>query len=300
MSATLNQQIARRLEEVAAILLEQGANRFRVQAYLHAAETVRALTDPVSELFAREGQAGLEKLPGIGPSIARAIRDLLLHGKLAMLERMRGAAGPLRLLGSVPGIGPVLAGKIHDELGIETLEELETAAYDGRLETVLGVGAKRLSGIRDSLGQRLNRVRAMTPDGHTAGEPTVAELLDVDAEYRREAAAGRLQKIAPRRFNPAREAWLPILHTTRGEHHYTALFSNTAHAHEQQKTGDWVLLYCDGPHRDWRWTVITSEFGHLRGMRIVRGREEECGEHYRSRGKVPPEQIHPRSIFPVD
>ena len=44
----------------------------------------------VSDLFAQHGLAGLEDLPGVGTSIARSIRDLLLHGRLAMLDRLRG------------------------------------------------------------------------------------------------------------------------------------------------------------------------------------------------------------------
>ncbi len=81
--------------------------------------------------------------------------------------------------------------------------------------------------------------------------------------------------IAPRRFNPAKKAWLPILHTQRGERHYTALFSNTAHAHESGKTNDWVVIYYDGSQGERQCTVITSLFGPLKGKRIVRGREEE-------------------------
>ena len=47
------------------------------------------------------------------------------------------------------------------------------------------------------------------------------------------------------RFNPTHEAWLPVLHTQRGQRHYTVLLSNTAHAHRLGKTHDWVVLYCD-------------------------------------------------------
>lgn len=288
MPPALNNDLAGRLDEVAETLIHQGANRFRAHAYHRAAETLRALPGPVSEVFAKEGLEGLVKLPGIGKSIARSIRDLLLHGRLAMLERLRSGSDPLHLLMSVPGIGDVLAAKLHDDLGIETLEDLECAAHDGRLETLAGLGAKRLAGIRDTLAHRLGRVRPPSAEAPTTAEPPVAELLDVDAEYRREAAADRLKKIAPRRFNPTGEAWLPILHTTRGERHYTALFSNTAHAHEEQKTDDWVVLYWDGRDREHRCTIITSEFGRLRGRRIVPGREDESEDHYRhAAGKMP-------------
>ena len=53
----------------------------------------------------------------------------------------------------------------------------------------------------------------------------------MDREYREQADAGKLPRIAPRRFNPSRAAWLPVLHTRRGQRAYTALFSNTARAH---------------------------------------------------------------------
>jgi DNA polymerase (family X) len=157
MPINVNEDIAGRLDEVAQILAEQGANRFRVQAYHQAAAVLRGLGRPVSEIFAEEGLAGLEQLPGVGTSIARAIRDLLQHGRLAMLDRLRGEHDPIALLTSVPGIGKALAWKLHDDLEIDSLEELETAAHDGRLENLAGLGAKRLAGIRDSLAHRLGR-----------------------------------------------------------------------------------------------------------------------------------------------
>ena len=90
---------------------------------------------------------------------------------------------------------------------------------------------------------------------HTADEPSVEELLDVDREYREKAAANELPTIAPRRFNPSGKAWLPILHTQRGERNYTALYSNTARAHELGRTRDWVILYYDGGRDEHQFTV---------------------------------------------
>src|SRR6516162_10470250 len=73
-----------------------------------------------------------------------------------------------------------------------------------------------------------------------------------------------------------------------GPRHYTALFSNAARAHGLNKTRDWVVLYYDGPSGERQCTVITSEFGQLQGKRIVRGREQECREHYRAlKGTAP-------------
>lgn len=279
----LNGAIARRLREVALLLHEQGANPFRVYAYRHAAETLDRLDRPVTEILETEGMEGLRKLPGIGESLTRSIRDLVKTGRLPMLDRLRGEADPAALLMSVPGIGKALAKRLHDDLGIETLEELEIAAHDGRLTEIAGIGEKKLAGIIDSLVSRLGRLREQGRLSATDGsppEPPVEELLDVDHEYREKAAAGQLRMIAPRRFNPTHEAWLPVLHTQRDERHYTALFSNTPRAHRMGTTRDWVLLYYEDGCRERQYTVITAQREPLKGHRIVRGREGECLAYY--------------------
>jgi hypothetical protein len=275
----LNQQFAERLDEVAQILEEQGANRFRVRAYRRGADTLRGLPRPVGEIFEQGGLPALEALPGIGPSLARSIREVLRFGRLPMLERLRGEADPVALLTSVPGIGRRTAERLHHDLEIETLEDLEAAAHDGRLARLEGFGPKRLSGVRESLAQRLARVRRRQ---EPAAAPPVAELLDVDAEYRSKAAAGVLKRIAPRRFNPDGAVWLPVLHTQRDVRHYTALFSNTPRAHRLGASRDWVVLYLEHGRDEGQWTVVTAHQGPLAGRRIVRGREAECLTHYGS------------------
>jgi hypothetical protein len=280
----VNRDVATRLDEVAALIEEQGANAYRVRAYRNAAEVLRELDRPVSAILEERGVEGLEELPGIGVSLARHIRDLVQHGRLPMLLRLRGETDPIALISSVPGIGRALADRLHHELGIDSLEELETAAHDGRLARLPRMGEKKLAGIRDSLAHRLGRVRSpalRTP----IEEPPVAELLDVDREYRERAAAGELRMIVPRRFNPTHAATLPVLHAVRGARHYTALFSNTPRAHQLGRTNDWVVLYYDGGQGERQCTVITSEFGRLTGKRIVRGREAECEEYYRRAAK---------------
>ena len=274
-----NAKIARRLEEVAELLSSQGANPYRTQAYRRAAETIRRLPKPVQELYRDDGFEGLNNLPGIGSRLAYSVRDLILTGSLPILERLRGETDPAALLRTVPGIGPITAACLHHDLGIDSLYDLEAAAHDGRLAEVAGIGKKRLAGIIDSLASRLSRVRESCFPLETE-EPSVTELLDIDRQYRELAAAGKLRLIAPRRFNVSGAAWLPILHTDRAQRHYTALYSNTARAHRLGKTRDWVILYVDGGLEERQWTVITSQRGKLRGMRIVRGRETECDAHY--------------------
>ena len=117
--------------------------------------------------------------------------------------------------------------------------------------------------------------------------PGVDILLGVDREYRDKAKAGALPRIAPRRLNPEGKAWLPVLHTRFGPWHFTALFSNTGRAHELHRCFDWVVVYYSDPDDgDGQATVVTEQRGRLRGLRVVRGREPECGRYYDRSEKV--------------
>lgn len=278
-----NAQVAGRLEEVADLLEAQGANLFRVRAYRSGAQTVRNLNRQVPEILAAEGVEGLLRLPGIGHSLARSIEQLAETGRLGLLQRLRGEAGPEHLFVTLPGIGLEMASRIHEHLGVETLQDLEVAAYDGRLSQVPGMGNKRVRAIKETLAARFRRPPPSVetpPRPALTDQPPVGELLQIDQEYREKAEAGRLTRIAPRRFNPTGTAWLPVLHTIRGDRHYTALYSNTARAHELGMTHDWVVVYRDDHGGSGQWTVITARYGALRGRRIVRGREAECADYY--------------------
>ena len=109
------------------------------------------------------------------------------------------------------------------------------------------------------------------------------KVLDVDSEYRLRAEAGDLPMIAPRRFNPERVAWLPILHTERGDWNFTVLYSNTLRAHQLHRTHDWVVVQFD---RDTagagQCTVVTEQRGELADRRVIRGHEAACARYYAS------------------
>jgi hypothetical protein len=291
-----NALFADMLREMAALLEAQGDNAFRVAAYRRAAETIASLPRSVRTICRQEGLAGLDALPTIGPGIAAAIAEIAQTGRWGRLDRLRGEAGVEAVFHTIPGVGMALAHRLHDELDVDSLEALEVAACDGRLERLPQIGPRRAAAIRASLTQMLDRARALrrarpaatpavgneVPAAPSVDEaPTVEMLLEVDREYRAGAEAGRLPTIAPRRFNPEGKAWLPVLHAKHGDWHFTALFSNTARAHELQRVHDWVVIYAeDRDHHERQYTVVTPPGRPLAGRRVVRGREAECRAWY--------------------
>jgi DNA polymerase/3'-5' exonuclease PolX len=219
-----NHQIADIMEAVAERWTD-AADPFRARAYRRAAHTIRTRKASVAERYEQGGVAALQDLPGVGPGIAKTLVELLDTGHVAMLDP-RGHARCESAIADVPGIGPVLAHRIHLRAGVHTLEDLEAAAHDGRLAAVPGLGARRAQCVRDFLATHMRR-----PSPPARPVLPVAELLDVDRDYRDEVDRGTLIRIAPHRFNPEHVAWLPVLRTTRGPRRYVALFSNTERAH---------------------------------------------------------------------
>ena len=282
-----NDKIADTLEEVGDLLEHADANPFRVRSYRRAADTIRNSDRSMAGILEEEGKQGLEDLENIGETLARAIEEILQTGRLRQLERLRAEISPEAMLATVPGVGETLARRIANELNIDSLEDLEMAAHDGRLAEVEGMGESRLQGVRNALASRLNRSTRRRSHQRKSREapgsqPSVEILLDVDAEYRRKAEEGKLETIAPRRFNPEGQAWLPIMESERNGWKFTALFSNTSRAHELDKTHDWVVIYYEKKGREDQCTVVTGTRGSLKGKRVVRGREEECRQHDRS------------------
>lgn len=272
-----NEFVAQRLEEIADLFEARDPNPWRARAYRNAARTVRALDRPVAE-FA--GEESLTDLPGIGKAIALTIERLVFTGDDPLLGRLRGRSQAGAVLATVPGIGRKTAARIRAELKIESLADLELAAYDGRLEHFPGIGQKRLRGVRDSLAGRFRNYPRPPVDDHQTAiwQPPVVELLSIDDEYRRKDAQKRLVQVSPLRFNPSGAFWLPVLRTRRSGRRYTAMYSNTARAHEAGQTHDWVVIFKAGGRG--QWTVVTSRNGTTQGLRVVRGREAECDAHY--------------------
>lgn len=283
-----NHEIAELLSRIADLLEVQDAEPFRVRAYRNGAQTVRQMDQSITVLVRERGEEALEALPAIGETQARLITEFVTTGRSGLLERLQGEVSSEDLFARVPGIGDELARRIVAQLNIHTLEDLEAAAHDGRLREVEGFGPRRIQAVRNGLAglltpsaQRRKRDRVESGEIHPLAKSAPVDLLlRLDDEYRKKAAAGELKKIAPRRFNPEQEVWLPILHTEHDGWAFTVMFSNTARAHELGKTNEWVVIYHERGGDERQVTVVTETSGPLKGKRVVRGRELECLRHY--------------------
>jgi putative hydrolase len=276
----VNHLVADRLLEAAQILSKKRANQFRVRAYRSAAKTVENLNVSLVDIIERDGVLGLIKLPYIGKSIAYSIYELVATGRWKLLERLRASLAPPNVFEVIPGIGPVLAKQIYTILKVKTLEELETAAYAGRLAEIPGFGERRQSMIRESLTSMLSdnrRIYHLVRNG-----PSVDALLRVDRIYRKKAQQGSLKTVAPIRFNPSGESWLPIFHYEENNWQFTAMFSNTERVHRLHKLKDWVIVLAYDPeHHEYQRTIVTETTGPLKGRRVVRGHELKCVQFYK-------------------
>ena len=263
------------LRQAAEILQAQHANPFRVTAYRKAAETAERRSESLRQLLAENGRAGLEAFPGIGAGISSAIAEMLRTGRWTQLERLRGSVDPGALFQTVPGIGPELAQRIHDALDVDTLEALEAACNDGRLDGVTGAGMRRAAAIRAALAEilgrpRLRRTGSIAYRRMNRRSGCCSTLIASTGKSR----AGNPADHRSRRFNPEGKSWLPVLHMRRAAWHFTVLSPTLLSAHQLQRTRDWVVVYFyDDQHAEGQRTVVTEQRGPLAGRRAVRGRE---------------------------
>ena len=150
---SMNEDIAAIFEELATLLELTGANGFRVNAHAKVARVVEGLTSDLGEL-ARSDDAlkSLEAIDGIGKSSAQKIIEFATGGSVKDLDTLRGSVPDgLREVMKVPGLGPKTVRRLWQEAEVESLDDLEAAIEDGRLEALPRMGRKTIDNIRESI-----------------------------------------------------------------------------------------------------------------------------------------------------
>ncbi len=175
-----NKDLADIFSQIGDLLQIKGEVIYKILAYRKAADSLMELGRDINDVWREGDQSSLQQIPGIGKAIAEKIDELLSTGELQFLNKLT-AEVPASLAGllAVPDLGPKKVQLFWKELGITTLPELESAAREGRLRTLPGMGAKSedkiLAGI-ESLSRRTGR----TPLGKAW--PLAQELMSGLAE----------------------------------------------------------------------------------------------------------------------
>jgi DNA polymerase (family 10) len=160
--AVSNQEIASILYEIADILELKGVE-WKPRAYRKAAQSVETLGEPIVAIYER---GELQDIPGIGESIAEKIQEIIEKGKLEYLEDLRSEFPEgIRELENIEGIGPKSALTLHAKLGIQTLDDLEKAARQGKIRELKGFGETVEKNILEGI-QRYRSTEKRSPLGY--------------------------------------------------------------------------------------------------------------------------------------
>lgn len=173
-----NGELARIFHEIGDMLEVKGELVFKTVAYHRAADAIAHSPVEVGRAY-RDGNP--PRIAGVGDAIARKIEELARTGRLAFYDRLREEVPPsLVALLEIPGVGPRTVRQLHDELGVETLEDLRRAAEAGTLRGLKGMSEKTetqvLAGIA-ALATRQDRMRLGQAEALV--ETLLNELSDV-------------------------------------------------------------------------------------------------------------------------
>ena len=185
-------QVAEVLTNIATLLDLKGENPFKSRAYLSAARALEMLEEPMEKLLA---ESRLAEVKGIGDSIQKKIVELVNTGKLGYYEELKAATPPgLVLMLEIPGLGPRKIKALHEELKIETVEQLEQACKEGKVAKLKGFGEKTQANICDGiLRRRAYAARHLISDALPLAE-RLLEALRSHPDVIRCSSAGSLRR----------------------------------------------------------------------------------------------------------
>lgn len=148
-----NREIARVLFQVASLLETMECNRYRIRAYRRAALAVLYLPRQLASYYSDDEAA---PLPGVGERMRRYLGELINSGRFETYQALREEIGePLLSLLSIEGVGPKTALRLISELEVGSVEDLASAARDGRIRALRGFGPRREALIAEAVEQHL-------------------------------------------------------------------------------------------------------------------------------------------------
>ncbi len=190
----VNADIAAAFDQIADLLEVQGANPFRVRAYRNAARTIGELGRNVQSMIERGED--LDTLPGVGPDLAGKIAEVAATGTCGQLEELRKQLPEaITQLLAIPGLGPKRVRALHEQLGIQTLEQLLEAARQERIQQVQGFGPKTQQRILEAAAERLSRARRFKLAAAAQVAESLLAALNAVPGVQQAVAAGSLRRM---------------------------------------------------------------------------------------------------------
>jgi DNA polymerase (family X) len=188
-----NRDVARILDQLADLLEIEGADAFRIRAYRNAAQTISTMSREVATMV--EEGADLTEIRGIGKSIADKVEEIVKTGDLGQLAKVeQRTPAELTELLDIPGLGPKRVQALHEELGVDTLDDLREAAERHRIRTVSGLGAKTEERIARELEQLADAERRTRIDLAEAVATRLVDYLSAVEGVKRVTAAGSYRR----------------------------------------------------------------------------------------------------------
>lgn len=144
--------VIRLLEKIAVYMELNLENPFKVSAYRKAAAAIETDGRTLDEI------SDFSELKGIGKGTNDVITEFVQTGKSSVLKDLTDKVPPglVRML-KLPTLGPKKIAKIHDALGIDTLEGLKAACENNEVSALSGFGKKTEENILKSIETVLNR-----------------------------------------------------------------------------------------------------------------------------------------------
>ncbi|NLK07309.1 MAG: histidinol-phosphatase [Firmicutes bacterium] len=163
------------LEKASYLMELAGENFFKIRAFRNA---IRALQMSNAEFDAVVAADGLREIPGIGAGIEEVILSIVKTGTADIYETLqqRVPIGLLELF-KIPGLGAKRIRRLHEELDITNLGELEYACEENRLLTLPGFGEKSQANILKGISE-LNSYKGsfLYPTAYAAAQELLAEI----------------------------------------------------------------------------------------------------------------------------
>ena len=183
-----NDEIAGLLEEFADRLEATGVE-YKPSAYRRAAENVREYPGAIEGLAA-EGADAVAEIDRVGDAIAAKIVEYVETGEIEELEELRAELpADIETLTRVEGVGPKTVGTLYEELGVETLADLEAAAEANEIQEIHGFGPKTEQNIAENVAfAREAAERTRLGDARPVAESLLAHLRAHEAVDRAETA----------------------------------------------------------------------------------------------------------------